>query len=297
MAELSPVEGSHIAESVEAKAWRALIEAVPADTAQRLGLSIHRHDDFTVSTCVMFDDFVGNRAFGLDPTMRCSTSTLSEIVAHFRSHRLRNYALQINPIARPEGLSAWLNDHGLERRNRWAIVLRDDRNPPELTSPYEILQLAHDDGEAFAKTTAAAFGWPAIRAQWMAATVGHRGWHHYMAYASKTPVAAGALFVADDIGWLGMAGTLAAHRHHGAHTALLARRIRDAIQMGCRWIVAETGEANPSYRHLLKTGFSLVYWRDNFCEKRRATDSVRDFSIRVKRAVKKRLPAIRPVTE
>lgn len=283
MPQLFHAEASRIVETVETRAWWDLTAAVPVDLARQLGLSIHRHGDITVATCRLFDDFVGNRAFGLHAPARSSTAQFAAIVAGYRAQRLRNYALQISPSARPEGLTAWLHENGFERRNRWAIVLRDDREAPAIDTPYEIREVTAGQGEDFVQTTAAAFGWPMIRAQWMAATIGHRGWHHYVAYDEGAPIAAGALFVGDDVGWLGMAATRATHRRRGAHTALLRRRIADGLRLGCRWMVAETGEANASYRHLLGSGFELVYWRDNYCEKRRASDAVTEFSERVGR--------------
>ncbi len=42
----------------------------------------------------------------------------------------------------------------------------------------------------------------------------------------------------------------------------MARRIRDAAALGCRWMITETGEdlpqqPNPSYHNMLRTGFLL----------------------------------------
>ena len=46
----------------------------------------------------------------------------------------------------------------------------------------------------------------------------------------------------------------------------MARRIRDGADLGCRWLVTETGEdtphhPNPSYHNMLRTGFLLAYQR------------------------------------
>jgi GNAT superfamily N-acetyltransferase len=88
-------------------------------------------------------------------------------------------------------------------------------------------------------------------------------------FDGETSVAGGALFVKGDVGWLGIASTLPAHRRHGAQGALMARRIRDAVELGCRWVVTETGEdtpehPNPSYHNMLRTGFVLAYQRPNY---------------------------------
>ena len=82
-------------------------------------------------------------------------------------------------------------------------------------------------------------------------------------------MAGGALFVKGDVGWLGIASTLPAYRPRGAQGALMARRIRDGADLGCRWLVTETGEdtphhPNPSYHNMLRTGFSLAYRRPNY---------------------------------
>ena len=63
--------------------------------------------------------------------------------------------------------------------------------------------------------------------------------------------------------------TRPSHRRRGAQGALLARRIRDAADLGCRWLVTETGEdlperPNPSFRNMLRTGFELAYQRANY---------------------------------
>jgi len=66
-----------------------------------------------------------------------------------------------------------------------------------------------------------------------------------------------------------VAGTLPAFRRRGGQGAIMARRIRDAVQLGCRWVITETGEdlpdrPNPSYHNMLRAGFSLAYQRPNY---------------------------------
>ena len=50
---------------------------------------------------------------------------------------------------------------------------------------------------------------------------------------------------------------------------ILARRIRDAAEWGCRRVITETGgdtpeHPNPSYHNMLRAGFVLVYQRPNY---------------------------------
>lgn len=49
----------------------------------------------------------------------------------------------------------------------------------------------------------------------------------------------------------------------------MSKRIKDAVELGCRWLVTETGEdlpehPNPSFHNMLRTGFELAYQRPNF---------------------------------
>ena len=103
----------------------------------------------------------------------------------------------------------------------------------------------------------------------MTSLVGRARWQHFVAYDETLPVAAGAIYIHYEIGWLGIGGTLPSHRKRGAQGAIMAERIRAAAQAGCKWVITETGEdlpqhPNPSYRNMLRAGFDLVYKRINY---------------------------------
>ena len=72
-----------------------------------------------------------------------------------------------------------------------------------------------------------------------------------------------------EVGGLLGAATLPPERGRGAQGALMARRMRDAAEMGCKWVITETGEEtpdlpNPSYRNMVRLGFKLAYFRQNY---------------------------------
>jgi hypothetical protein len=55
----------------------------------------------------------------------------------------------------------------------------------------------------------------------------------------------------------------------GAQSALIAARMRTAIEAGCELLVAETGDEKPgehntSLRNLLRLGFRVLYKRRNW---------------------------------
>jgi hypothetical protein len=132
-----------------------------------------------------------------------------------------------------------------------------------------MLELGREAAEEFGRVACGGFGVPEFMHAGFSSTVGHPGWRHYLAYDGDTPVATGALYVRNGIGWLGMGSTLAPYRRRGAQGAIMAERIRDGAEMGCRWLVTETGEdraerPNPSYRNMIRTGFILGYQRPNY---------------------------------
>jgi len=106
-------------------------------------------------------------------------------------------------------------------------------------------------------------------AELVADTVGRPGWRHYMAFEGEIPVATGAFFLAGDLAWMDFAVTMEAKRGKGAQSALVARRIRDAVALGCRGCIVETAEQTssneaPSYRNMRRFGFEVQYARPNY---------------------------------
>ena len=139
----------------------------------------------------------------------------------------------------------------------------------EISTDLRIESIGAAHAETFAGVACAAFGMPAAVGPMLTATIGRPGWQHYLAFDGEQAVATAALYVREGVGWLGVGSTLPSHRRRGAQGALMARRIRDGGDLGCRWLVTETGEdtpeqPNPSYHNMLRTGFRLAYQRPNY---------------------------------
>lgn len=215
------------------------------------------------------DVLLFNRLIGCGLERAASNEEISGAVARLRETGVRNYGVQLSPAAQPGMLPDWLAASGLASRDRWAKMYRAAEPAIPIQTDLRITEAGSEDAAAFAMVTTTAFGMPAAWRSWIASTVGRPGWRHYLAWNGGEPVAGGALFVVKDVGWLGIAGTLPAARRHGAQSALLARRIEDGRQAGCRWLVTETAEdtlerPNPSYRNTVRAGFQLAYCRPNF---------------------------------
>lgn len=90
-----------------------------------------------------------------------------------------------------------------------------------------------------------------------------------MAFDGDRAVAVGLLFLDGGAGYLAAGATLPDARGRGAQGALMARRVRDALALGCRVIATETGEEipgepNPSHNNMVRCGFRVLYKRPNW---------------------------------
>jgi len=89
--------------------------------------------------------------------------------------------------------------------------------------------------------------------------------HLYVAYVDNTSVAMAALYIHDRIGYLNVGATLPAFRKRGCHSALTARRIRDAAQAGCDLLMGYIGtfgsiSQNNMEREGMRIAYSVLTW-------------------------------------
>jgi GNAT superfamily N-acetyltransferase len=148
-------------------------------------------------------------------------------------------------------------------------LYRDTSPPPSVATDLTVRRIDKTDALAFGTIAARCFGWPEATGRWIGEVVGRPRWQHYMAYDGGEAVATGALFASGEAAWLDFAATLPAYRGRGAQAALLARRIVDAAELGCRHLVVETAEDTPqrgapSHRNMLRFGFQEAYARPNY---------------------------------
>jgi GNAT superfamily N-acetyltransferase len=140
---------------------------------------------------------------------------------------------------------------------------------PQADTSLVIEQIGPDYSEFFSDIIVRSFEWPEALKPLIAVPIGKPGWLHYLAYRNHIPVACAALFIREEIASLAFAATLPEARGLGAQSALINRRINDAAEAGCRWIISETAEEKPekpvtSYRNLRKYGFRVAYLRPNY---------------------------------
>jgi hypothetical protein len=264
---LTPQEIAQLVEAGEAIAMKDAYGAL-ASYRPEMGASIEDVDGSVCCVLRTVPSTMFNRVlkFGLDTP--ASEASLDLVRRVFEAHDLP-FAIQLSPLAGPEMLKGWLDERGFVVTTNWVKFYRDVAPPAEIQTDLRIVVAGPDDRETYGRVMAQGFGAPDMLRPWFEAAIGRPGWTHYLAYDGDMAVAGAQMFVHGDSAELFGAATLESHRGRGAQGALMVRRINDAAELGCRWVVSETreeteGAPNPSFHNMVRTGFRTAYVRPNY---------------------------------
>jgi len=256
-------------ERIEAAVWGDCFRAASAEEAAACGTHLDTGPAGTMMAASGVDVLAFNRLLGFGVEQPATQAMVDAVVASYAAAGVSRFFIQVSPAARPPQVYDWLAARGFRHHNNWVKLFRRVEDPPQVSTDLHVRPVGPEHAEAFAGIVALAFEWPDRVMPWLARLVGRVGWHHYLAFDGDVPVATGALYVHDGIGYLGPAATLPACRGRGAQGALIARRLRDAAALGCSWLVTETaedrpGHSAPSMRNMLRYGFEIAYRRPNY---------------------------------
>jgi len=254
-------------EGIEAEAWRRHQSASPTSVRQRYGIEVR--DLAGGVALIAASGPVGmNRVLGLGLAQPFDDETLDAVIDVYRSVGVPRFLLLPSP--RAKGIDeAHLLRRGFVQPSRMAKLFRRPDSSASALTALEINTISRSEADVYGRVVAAGHDDPPDLAAAHAATIGMPQWRHYLAYDRDGAAVAGAtLFWSDAIAWCGFSSTLPAARGRGAHSALLARRIRDAAQLGCTLVACETVEEtearpNPAYRNMRRAGFEVAYMRPN----------------------------------
>jgi GNAT superfamily N-acetyltransferase len=176
--------------------------------------------------------------------------------------------VSVDPASRPEELPGWLRDRGLVPGWGWMTFRRDVGDIRRPATRLELTRVGRGEASAFGHLVQAGYDLPDAVAPWVAAAHAS-GWDCWLALDGDVPIGAAGVFLAEGIGYLGLAATLPEHRGKGAQNALLAARISHARAAGCDAVITETGEyrtdrPSNSYRNILRAGFAEVAVKENW---------------------------------
>lgn len=253
---------------VERRFWRDIWDSMPHEAASEHGVELREFGALQVTLTRDLPQVpILNLVLGAP---EASEADLEYAIAWAAEHGV-SPCIPVTPglpgSARAE---AWLRERGFEPGYAWMKFVRDP-HPPRFPAPadVEVVELTSADEEPFGTIAAVGFGMPAWAADFFAHLPGRDGWRCYVARVGGEAQACGAMLVEGEIAELGIGATLEEARGRGCQTALLHRRIRDAVEAGCHTLFVETGERVPdrpatSYRNILKAGFEEAYLRPNW---------------------------------
>ena len=256
-------------ERIECAALADLHAAAPAETREAIGLSLETIGTALVSIAANDPSILLNRTIGIGVAAADVRETVFAVVERYRAAGVGRFFFQLHAQAEPSELAEWMVEAGLERGRGWMKFARGTAPPPASRSDLEVREIGPEHAADFGRIAGGAFGLSAAAQPLVAALVGRPGWYIFMTFDGETPAGSGALFVKDGTAWCDWAATDPAFRGRGSQSAALARRVGEALDMGCRVIGTETGEAVPgdpqhSYNNILRAGFVETHVRANF---------------------------------
>jgi hypothetical protein len=169
---------------------------------------------------------------------------------------------------------AWLRERGYERGGGWIKLVREPTLPDWPEDPcVTIYELGEDDadGEGMSTIVSEALDLPVTAGTLFFSLPQEDHWRCYTAALGPDDpvVATGSMLIVDGVAQLGPGMTLEEARGRGCNTALLRRRLVDAVEAGCHTIFVELGESDPdslsgTYRRLCRVGFEEAYQSRNW---------------------------------
>ena len=255
------------AEQVELAAWAEVWKAAPRELALRYGIDTRTIGGALCTSVREQASTMLNRVVGLGLDAPATDADLDAIESFF-TRQGQPFYISLNPKAKPSDLPARLEARGFTSAYAWMKFMRGAEPPPPTETALHVHPVEPGQGADFGEVVAAGYELEPFTSAWLA-ELPSTSWRCYVAYDGDEPAGAAALSVHDGTGYLSFAATRPEHRRKGAQSALLARRITDAIAAGCDTLVTETGERIPmkpsnSYRNILRFGFAESYLRPNY---------------------------------
>jgi len=169
---------------------------------------------------------------------------------------------------------AWLGTRGYERGSGWVKFIREATMPEAPPDPaITIWELGADeiDGEGLSSIVAEALGLPLTAGALFFSLPQKENWRCYTASLGpgEPVVSTASMLIHEGAAQLGPGNTLEHARGRGCNTALLRRRLIDAVEAGCHTVFAEVWDCEPDRfsaagRNLDRAGFELAYAARNW---------------------------------
>lgn len=251
MADNTELDGIHKSDALIFGLSKALFAAADPQFVEEFGLSIDEVDGLMLTSARRIPHPYLNNIGGLGLDEPVTREQVDALVADHPGKMI-----VLSRFAEPAEIRDWLRAHGY--MHPFSGTYHTYVSDPEAGNPAKtpqtslrIERLSADKGSDFTKVCtqvgllsdlAVFAGVEQQRiAPWLAGLAAQPDCYVYVAYDDEMPVATGVLFTLNQTAWLAFASTLPSHRGMGAQSAIIARRVQDALDMGCREIFVATG--------------------------------------------------------
>jgi GNAT superfamily N-acetyltransferase len=255
-------------EQVEAEYFSRFLSRADDATRSRLGIRTTRMGGGVVTA--MREDRSGTwtKALGLGFDAPVDDTLLADVIRFQKDSGANEGLLAVPAQVLPGDWDRLRTRHGLTADSAWSKLSRPVEGATPVETDFVIRRLVPADATAWARILREAFGSiDPDPTPLLAATLEDPVARVLGAWDNDVLVGAGVVHVFSQVAALSTGGTLPSHRGRGVQSALLAARAAVAGEAGCRLLTAETGapgHENPSYRNLLRAGFSHQYDRTNW---------------------------------
>jgi GNAT superfamily N-acetyltransferase len=265
---MSDEQFTAIAEGVEAEFMHRCVAFAPETVKARLGIAVDRIGGGVALS--VRNDVSGyfSKALGFGFTEPVTADLVDRVIAFYDQNGSPGATLQIAPEALPSDWEHIRARHGLRPSGPWWKLVCSIGDATPRPSELRAGPVAPDQIDEWIRVLLDGFGLPHTLADMMTGGVS-AGLQPFAAWEGDEMVAAADLYVHGNVASLNATATLPTHRNRGAQTALIAARIWRATEVGCRWLVAETGvpedgTSSPSLNNLKRAGLQPRYARQNW---------------------------------
>lgn len=262
-----PIADVQQIEQAEADYFLRFLAGASAPDREALGIRTARYGGATAAAMAGDPTGYWSKSIGLGFDVPLDRAVLTDVLAFFRASGRQSALVAVAPQVLPDDWDAVCAELGLTASPSWAkFACPVDEFVPGETD-LDVRELTAHDTAAWARIIREAFGMtdpdltPMLRGVFDDPEARVFG-----AWDGDELVGAGAVHVVGEVASINTGGTLPSHRNRGVQAAILTARHAAAVEAGCRLLAAETGlsTSNPSYRNLVRSGFTHHYDRTNW---------------------------------
>ncbi|PYE53749.1 GNAT family N-acetyltransferase [Deinococcus yavapaiensis] len=238
----------------------------PSDARERLGVEAIEFGAGVLELVrsLPYPSFNLVRDFGV--TAPATSEDIDALLHVVREENVVGWGLPLDPRVQPANLAEALRARGIGevfRLSALHVSAEELRRRGDVTRPsdLDVREVEEADVDQAAAFVAEQFGMPGPLGDLLRLGVRHLGWRCYAVLDEGEFSSVGFLTVEGSAALLHSTVTRSDARGRGGQTALIARRIRDALALGCEdfFVDVLAGPDNPSRRNLERIGFESAY--------------------------------------